>query len=730
MNWQECSHGKEIGPGLYGGRRLEDGVPVLLRDFKPSSFTNLDTLEQTLAGLAEIAHPNLVTPQSWKLEAHKLRMQFRAIPGHSLHEMLQTGVPVRRFVHVMSDVVKGLERLHESGFMHGGFNRSSIWSTASATGLLLTPGLVDGLSTAGVGDNFAAEGVSQNGLPSSLRSQDMERLGLFILSILIGSSAISIAPMPSESDVARLLSEKDRPLVPMLVLLLGGWDATQSSRFREAVIQLDLSGDWPEHRVHAGEISPTELSQTLADAPRSTPVAPRRSATALRSQGRAGFGFGGVAVVLLILLASGMAILAISPPAQDLLVQSLRDLGALPKPYSQGIEGLLLQGEDSNAGLALRVSAYREVLARSPGHTQAVAGLVQVVAGTREEIEAALAEGRLDVANQRLGEAVNLFPEDAEFRRQLEGLAERRIADHLFGDTLALVQEGNFSDEEGLRAIEAYREVVRLWPGHEGASNALVALARHFVQKAESSILAQDIASALMFLEHATRAASEIVEVVSLRAQIQRERTMLQEIESLLEDGSQYLASGALVNPAGANAAETYGRVLAADPDNTIAVQGLRQVTSGVIEQIDRSITQADFVRAENLLTRALQASLDEVALAGVAQELELQRQRSERLETLLRDAQALLADGYISAPEDENLLEKLFEVQTLDSDNARAAELAQTAAVRLAQVAEDAWNAGLQEEAREYLRLALTLEPDNQDWVKTRDSWSLMPSS
>lgn len=729
MNWEQCRQGGEIAPGLYEGKRLSDDASVLLRDFELSPSANYGSHEHLLTGLGSISHPSLVVPRAWKREGRNLRILFEAFQGHSLHAMVQEGLAVRAFVHIVSDVVEGLEALHAQGFVHGGFDRSCIWKSASESGVLLTPGLIPGLSV-GVGGEFGSQVSSHKSLSTDLRSQDMERLGLFVLSVILGCSEFSFPPTPSEADIARILLAKDRPLAPMLVpLLLGRWDAELLSEFRNAVSLLELRADWPARHVHTGEISREELSRALADAPDATSTPARRSAKRPRGRRSVGLGFGSVVVALLILAASGTAILYMSPPAQEFLVQSLRDLGALPEPYSEGLEGLLVQGADSNSGLALRVSAYRTMLARSPGHAQATAELRQLITSTREEVEAALAEGRLDVANQRLGEAVNLFPEDAEFRRQLDELSERRMAENLFVNTLALVQEGDFSDQEGLTAIEAYREVVRLWPDHDGASNALVAMARHFVQKAQDSILAEDVANAMMFLEHATRAASETAEVAAVREQIQRERTMLQEIETLLEAGSGFLASEALVNPPGANAAETYGRVLATDPDNPIAVQGLRQVTSGVIEQISRATALREYAQARNLLTRALQSALDEAALAEVAQQLEVEQQRSERLETLLRDAEALLAQGFISAPEDDNLLEKLFEVQTLDSDNQRAAQLAQTAAARLTEVAEDAWNAGFQDEAREYLRLALTLVPDHQDWIELRESWTSTPS-
>ncbi len=730
MNWQDCRQGKKVGPDLYEAVRLADEAPVLLRDIELSARADLESFEALFKELREVSHPSLITPDAWKWDGRKLTVLFDGFLGYSLNDDLQNGLPVRSLIHIMSDVVEGLDALHALGFLHGEFDHSCIWRSASASGLLLTLGHASGLLMASADHKTVQQSTVEKGLSARNRSEDMRRLAHFIVFVLGGTGAYSIPPTPTAADIARLLPAEDRPLVPVLLpLLMGQWDRNLRIEFRNAVSLLELRNEWPERRVHTGEISRGELSKALSAAPKTSSASARGAAKRLRRQRGVGLGLEGIVVAILILIASGTAILYMSPAAQEFSVKSLRDIGVLPEPFSEGLEGLLAQGADASSGLAVRASAYRSVLLRSPGHAQATAELRQLITSTREEVGAALAEGRLDIANHRLGEALNLFPQDAEFQRQLDELSERRMADNLFVNTLALVQEGSFSDEEGLTAIDAYREVVRLWPNHEGAGNALVAMARYFAQRARTSILAEDIPNAMMLLEHATRAASESAEVAAVREQIQRERTMLQEIESLLELGSEYLASGVLVNPPGSNAAETYGRVLATDPDNPIAVQGLRQVTSGVIEQISRAITTRDYTQARSLLTRALQFALDETALLGVSEQLEAEEQRSERLEILLRDAEELLARGFISAPEEENLLEKLFEVQTLASDNQQAAQLALSAAGRLAEVAKDAWAAGFEEEAREYLRLALTLRPDNEDWIELREAWGLAPS-
>ena len=702
MNWQACRPLKALAPHCHSAKRLEDGRVLLLRDFP--QLEDHDAARALLNASTSMTHPALWTPSAWRFQGEGLEIAFPMPTGASLESSLRSGMSIRALFNTLSDVVDGFEALREASVTHGAVDLWSIWRPSPENGLLLTP----------------------NPMPESAARDDLQSLARLAVSALRGSHGYSLPPAPSEADIARLLPASDRSLVPVLAPLLSKrQDAERIFKFKDAISVLELKAEWPERSVRTGEVSAAEIRRTFSEAPRAESVVPRAKHKRLRKQARSSLGVGGLLVFLLILLASAVAALYMSPRAEEFLVQAMRDAGILREPFRQSVEGLLAQGADTGSGLAVRVAAYRDVLARMPGHAQATAELRQLIAETREAIGEALAAGRLDVANQRLGEALSLFSQDEEFRRQFDELSERRLAENLFVNTLALVEEGDLSDEEGLTAIEAYREVVRLWPGHEGAGNALKALARHFADEAEASVAANDIANAMMFLEHATRADGEIDEVVNVRAQIQRGTDMLREVESLLEAGARLFAAGALVNPPAENAAETYGRVLASDPDNPIAAEGLRQVTAGVIEGVEVAIAQEDYARARALLGRALQTALDEDALADVGERLELEQARTERLRDLLRQAEQLLADGYITAPEEDNLLAKLFEVFTLDSDNATALVLRERAAERLAEVAEDAWGAGMADEAREYLRVALTLVPDRAAWVEKQSLWS-----
>ena len=729
MTWQGYEQTRGFGGHFFAGVRVSDSQPMLIREFELHQSTDLGAFEAQLRGIAESPHVNLVAPIDWQRRASRLALMYPQVTGEPLDVHLRKGLSVHSLMRILSDVVEGLEHLHLQSVIHGSFDGFNVWRSSAGDGLLLTPDIVPGGKSSQLTPPSGEPAEHQRKAPFSLQpSQDMERLALYAISILRGSSAFTLPPTPIESDIIRLLPESDRPLVPMLLPLLAGrWDASLLAEFRDAVSVLKLGHDWSDRNVHTGPISPGEVAAAIARAPvLYSPGSVRGSKRRARGQSDVGLGVGGALVALLILFASATALVYMSPSAQEVLVVGLREVGVLPEPFGEGNEALLAQGADSSSGLAVRVGAYRNVLAKMPGHPQAMAELRQLRTSAREEVEVALAEGRLDVAGRRLGEALNLFPQDAELQRQLEELSERRLAQNLFENTLALVQEGISSDEEGLTAIQAYREVVRLWPEHEGANSALVAMARHFADKAGVSMQGDEVAIAMRYLDYATNADADDSQVKSVREQIQSAQTMRQEVESLLENASEYLASGALVDPPGANAAESYGRVLATDPDNSIAIQGLLQVTSGVIEQIGLATTQEQYSEARHLLTRANQSTLNESALTGVSEALEAAEVRARRLDILLRDSEALLAEGFITAPVEENLMAKLFEVQTLDADNQRAAELRQEAAQRLAEVAEDAWRAGLEEEAREYLGLALTLSPDKQEWIEKRESWSL----
>ena len=86
--------------------------------------------------------------------------------------------------------------------------------------------------------------------------------------------------------------------------------------------------------------------------------------------------------------------------------------------------------------------------------------------------------------------------------------------------------------------------------------------------------------------------------------------------------------------------------------------------------------------------------------------------------------ARSLIQRGFLTEPPYSNAVEALHNVQRLDSDNEEATLLLEEIAVKLASIAERAWEAGLQLEAVKYINLALALDPERENWKRWKAEW------
>jgi hypothetical protein len=65
-----------------------------------------------------------------------------------------------------------------------------------------------------------------------------------------------------------------------------------------------------------------------------------------------------------------------------------------------------------------------------------------------------------------------------------------------------------------------------------------------------------------------------------------------------------------------------------------------------------------------------------------------------------------------------------LREALQLDPTNEKAVGLLEQCAQRLADVAKEAYQYDLQSKAKEYMDLALTINPDESEWIELREKW------
>ena len=117
-------------------------------------------------------------------------------------------------------------------------------------------------------------------------------------------------------------------------------------------------------------------------------------------------------------------------------------------------------------------------------------------------------------------------------------------------------------------------------------------------------------------------------------------------------------------------------------------------------------------------------------AIEQMQQQLQTEELRVADIARLLGEARALLQDGFITEPGEGNAVARLLEVLALDPGNADAGALLRSAAGRLADVASEAYDAGLVDDAKHYLELALAVTPDVDAWRELRARWELESSA
>ena len=380
---------------------------------------------------------------------------------------------------------------------------------------------------------------------------------------------------------------------------------------------------------------------------------------------------------------------------------------------------------DPNQSLAAIVAAYRRVLDSDPEHSGALERISTVAAAWKSDIDTALESDDLALADAKLNESLGVFPQDAELTVLFERLTDRRRADSIMQYTNALLASQGMSHEPSASsAIQAYQEVLQLLPDHAEAQMRLNDFAGHYTGLAERAVLEGDVAGAMDKLGRATAANPEYPGMDSVRAQINQATTLRAEIDDLLNRASAYRAASALVDPAEANAAEIYHRVLATDRDNAVARQGLLEITASVVAQFGEFLDAGDFEAAKRLADRSSVVGLGDVPVNEMRARYDAEIGRLETVAELLAEARALFANGFLTEPADGGVVAKVREVLRLDPGNGAATQLLTRTAEWLAAAAKEAHEFGFTDDARHYLDLALTVTPDIDEWRDLREAW------
>ena len=693
--------------------------------------------------IAQLSHPNIVQVHDAGVNEQCYYLVMEYLRGGDLNRRLKRGLHMQAAISVVKDIARGLDSAHSKGFVHRDIKPENILFREDGSAVLSDFGVARVISSdASITRHGTVVGTPQYMSPEQASGRtldgrsDIYSLGVVFYRMLTGEvpfkadSAVAVGIRHLQDPIPRL-PEHLSPMQPVIDRFLAKKPEQRFQSGAEVIDALDgvRSAGLVPNTVIKTEVVNTAEIRAIGDSLSMPALRDNRSIRAepdqrpkQRKRRRV---WPWIAVAFFVWLGVWSYLY---PWNRDNAIEKVMlAAGLIEKPalVNAWRQAQSLRG-DPNQSLAAVVAGYRRVLDIEPSYAKAQAAMAELATQWKTSITQALAADDLALAEAKLTEALAVFPNDEELSALFDKLSDRKRADSLVTSTEALLRSHGLDDQpSATAAIQAYQEALRLNPGHVLAKAELNRLAQHYAQLASSAAEGGDITAAMNYLERATTANATSADVVAVRDKVQQAATAHQEIQTLLQQASAYRANGALINPPGANAAEIYHRVLATDPNNAIATQGLSEVVAQLLTRANELLAsgQIDAVRAMN--SRASEIGLSDTAMRELKAKLGAEEQRIGTVARLLNEAQKLMNDGFITEPPDQNAVAKLLEVRRLDPNNGAARDMLNAAAGRLAAVAREAYDVGMKTEAQHFLELALTVTPDVPEWRTLRDSWA-----
>lgn len=741
---------RELGRGgsarVYLAWQTAPGRTVALKVLEPSAGAGAAARLAGARMAAGLRHPNIVRVYEAGTSEGVPYVAMEYLPGGDLHQRLHAGLDLAEVIAIAGDIAAALDHAHAAGVLHGDVKpenilfRGDVGANERPPALLSDFGVARRLPSAGAGaqasgDPGSAEPPGIVATPAYMSPElaagrdpdhrsDLYSLGAVVHCMLAGEPPHRgdlRAPVFRLHEAAPVLPKPFEPFTDALGRMLAPMPEARfpsGAEFSRALEAVPRTGQEPEVVVRSATVTTEEVQavDTIGDAgealvargePERRPGTRRR--TLLWTAGTA------------VVLAAAMTMLRPEWLASAGTTLGLAEDAAVATAWDDA-EALV---SDPSQSLGTVVAAYRRVLEIDPGHPDAAGAIDAAAALWKEDVGAAIGANDLALAEAKLDELAAQFPSDDEVSTLFNRLRNRRHAEQLIVDTQRLLEGSGLSDEpSATAAIQAYQEVLRLSPGDPTAATALDALAAHYTDLARESLLGGNLGDAMDKLGRAVTANPQFAGLEAVRAMIADATTLQAQIDAMLQEAAELREAGFLIDPPESNAADVYHQVLATDPTNAVATQGLAEVSAQVLAGFGAELDGGRHGEAQRLIDRAVAVGLGDDAVNDMKGRLEEELARLASVRTLLAEARGFLVDGYVTEPVEANAVARLRDALRLDPGNGEAEDLLAESARRLAAAATDARAAGMNDEAGRYLDLALTVTPGVLEWREMREAW------
>lgn len=725
---------RQIGRGgsarIYLALQHAFGSPVAIKVLSPDASRKEEERKRFLAQATvarALDHPNIVrvVDAGETDEAAYLVMEY--IRGGDLNHNLRGGLHIQNVLAVIKEIAGALGYAHGKGVVHGDVKPENILISEQGTSMLTDFGIA--AEPGRVADAGKVRGTPGYMSPEQAAGRGIDgRSDFFSLGVVLHLMLTGRLPFDPESPGG---VQQGRDRLATLPLQVAAFDGvvqrflarSPEDRFQSASeIAEALDGVRTRNAVPNAVVKTAAVSTAEIAALGSRSEGPGVGADVRRSSRSRRIGAAGTVLGVLLLIGAALYLGDDSGSLQ----RALAAMGWIEHPDAvvawQEAEELR---RDPNQNLVAVVAAYRKVLAIEADRSEAQAAIDELGRQWKEDIGRLTDQGDLDTARVKLEELADTFGDDPELTGLSDRLEDRGQAVALLEQSIRLLDSYGLADERAVdSAIVSLKETLSLHPGNPQALAALDNVALYYADIARDHTEAGDGPSALEAMERAERANGAFDGIEDLRQSVAAAVTAHDLAQARFDDMLQQAAalreSGALVE-----AIEMYRSVLVIEPDAAVAIQGFEGTSSDVLARFQTLLDNDQLDDAATLFELATKAGIADNAVDQMRSLRDAEMQRIADVARLIDEAEAFMREGYVTGPDSaDNAVARLRDALALDADNADGIRLRSMAATRLADVAVEAYYAGMVEEGMEYLDLALTVTPGITRWRVRRETW------
>jgi serine/threonine-protein kinase PpkA len=698
--------------------------------------------------LGQLTHPNIVIVYDIGLSANRYFIAMEYVGGGTLGELIQEEPPLTHSVRIIKAIARALHYAHRRGFVHRDVKPSNILFREDGTPVLADFGIARSVD--------ANTRLTQTGLsvgtpnymsPEQVAGQKLDgRSDLYSLGIVFYELLTGHRPYDGESAIATALRHLTEPvptlperlifLQPLMERMLAKAPADRFKDEQEFIEALDKAIAASDSDKPSNEYAPLSGETLLSDEnhheqakpasgqrralePKPSPKsesrtgAPNRLAAIERSSRwklSAGFGIAGV-------LAAVAAILLFQPALDPATQRAVDHLLRMAERHVSN--GQLIEPEGFNA-----YETYHDILEIAPDYQKALTGLHQIAGHFEAAARAKRKAGATEESLKLIAQGLKVEPEHEglvelrdQITRQLENEKRRKKISTLLAKADRQFDDWRLVEPAGNNAAESYPAVLQLDSNNPRALQGLKRIADRLESLARTKQSGGDLKGALEDVKKGLRVDSQHQELQALQEEIKRQ----QKITTLLADATKQFKESKLFEPRGNNALASYQEVLALEPNNPKALEGLKAIA-------DRQETVAKRAKDEGNLTEALaaigqgrKAAPEHQGLksleAAVRSALQTEKERIERLRA---QAEKQLAAGHFTSPAGNNAYESYRKLLAIEPDNEAAKRGIQTIVRTLEEQAREKQSAGALQKSLLLVEEARKLGAENPGLLPT----------